>query len=60
MREPLPLDAAAFRASLNESLFEVILEKASAEKVSESLIDLISLAWSTNSELCRTLEKESA
>lgn len=58
MREPISLDVAAYRAGLNCSLFEVILDEAFKEKVSSVLIDLISIACDTNNEIRRSLDKE--
>lgn len=58
MREPIPLDAAAYRAGLSSSLFEVIMERAAEENVSEVLTDLICIACDINSEIRRSLDKE--
>lgn len=57
MREPMSLDAAAHRAALNNSLFEVILDMAVKEEVSAVLYDLISIACETNNEIVRALDK---
>ncbi|MGL9725157.1 hypothetical protein [Sodalis sp. (in: enterobacteria)] len=51
----IPLDVAAYRASVACSLYEVILDKANDEKSSPVLIDLISLACDLNSEVSRSL-----
>lgn len=53
---PIPLDTAAYRASVACSLYEVILDKANDEKSSPVLIDLISLACDINFEVSRSLE----
>lgn len=53
---PIPLDTAAYRASLACSLYEVILEKIDEEEVSKTLIDLISLVCDINFEVSRSLE----
>lgn len=53
---PIPLDVAAYRASLACSLYEVILDKANDEKSSPVLIDLISLVCDINFEVSRSLE----
>ncbi|MER3011871.1 hypothetical protein ABTW51_23120 [Serratia nematodiphila] len=58
MREAIPLDVAAYRASLNNSLFEVIMDLAAKENISKVLTDLISIAGDTNNEICRALDKE--
>ncbi|HIH5647949.1 TPA: hypothetical protein ACYSHR_004825 [Serratia marcescens] len=58
MREPIPLDTAAFRASLLGSLFEVVMEKADSEGVSNALTDLISIAWGMSEEIRKSLDKE--
>ncbi|MEG7508397.1 hypothetical protein [Serratia marcescens] len=57
MREPMSLDAAAHRAGLNVSLFEVILDMAVKEEIPAVLYDLISIACETNSEIRRALDK---
>ncbi|WP_440863243.1 hypothetical protein [Symbiopectobacterium purcellii] len=53
---PIPLDTAAYRASVACSLYEVILDKANDEKSSPVLIDLISLACDINFEISRSLD----
>lgn len=57
MREPMSLDAAAHRAGLNVSLFEVILDMAVKEEIPAVLYDLISIACDANSEIRRALDK---
>ncbi|HAT3690830.1 MULTISPECIES: hypothetical protein [Serratia] len=58
MRDPISLDTAAFRASLLGSLFEVVMEKADSEGVSNALTDLISIAWGMSEEIRKSLDKE--
>jgi hypothetical protein len=58
MRDPISLDVAAYRAGLNCSLFEVILDAAFKEGVSPVLMDLISIACDTNNEIRRSLDRE--
>jgi hypothetical protein len=57
MREPMSLDAAAHRAALNVSLFEVILDMPVKEDIPAVLYDLISIACDTNSAIRRALDK---
>ncbi|HEY0209508.1 hypothetical protein [Acerihabitans sp.] len=58
MREPISLDDAAYKAGITSSLFEVIMNMASDEKVSPVLFDLISIACDTNNEIRYSLDKE--
>lgn len=58
MRDPIPLDTAAFRASLLSSLFEVVMGKAGSEGISNALTDLISIAWGMSEEIRQSLDKE--
>lgn len=57
MREPISLDQAEYKSALAASLFETILEKASAER-SETLLNLISIACDFNQEIHRALIAE--
>lgn len=57
MREPISLDQAEYKSALAASLFETILEKASAE-CSETLLNLISIACDFNQEIHRALIAE--
>lgn len=57
MREPLSLDQAEYKSALASSLYETILEKASAE-CSETLLNLISIACDFNQEIRRALIAE--
>ena len=57
MREPISLDQAEYKSALASSLYETILEKASAE-CSETLLNLISIACDFNQEIHRALVAE--
>ena len=57
MREPICLEQAEYKSALAASLFETILEKASAE-CSETLLNRISLACDLNQEIHRALIAE--
>ncbi|MEP8873814.1 hypothetical protein ABKV76_19075 [Enterobacter hormaechei] len=57
MHEPISLDQAEHKSALAASLFETILEKASAE-CSETLLNLISIACDFNQEIHRALIAE--
>lgn len=57
MRNPISLDQAEYKSALVESLFETILEKASAE-CSQTLLNHISLACDLNQEIHRALIAE--
>ncbi|GBE70569.1 hypothetical protein [Enterobacter hormaechei] len=57
MREPICLEQAEYKSALAASLFETILEKASAE-CSETLLNHISLAYDLNQEIHRALIAE--
>jgi len=54
MREAIPLDLAEYRSGLANTLFEVLMEKASVIGNRE-LIDLISLAFDINTEVNHAL-----
>ncbi|MCX2588731.1 hypothetical protein OQ435_11190 [Proteus penneri] len=56
MSKPIPLDTAIYKAQQNNSLFAVILEQASKD-CSRELIDLISIAYDFNAEICKPLEE---
>lgn len=57
MREPISLDQAEYKSALASSLYETILEKASAE-CSETLLNLISIACDFNQEIHLALVAE--
>ena len=57
MRKPICLVQAEYKSALAESLYETILEKASAE-CSETLLNHISLACDLNQEIHRALIAE--
>lgn len=57
MREPICLEQAEYKSALASSLYETILEKASAE-CSETLRNLISIACDFNQEIHRALIAE--
>ncbi|HDW1092505.1 TPA: hypothetical protein RK136_000028 [Enterobacter kobei] len=57
MRDPICLEQAEYKSALASSLFETILEKASAE-CSETLLNHISLACDLNQEIRRALIAE--
>lgn len=57
MREPICLEQAEYKSALASSLYETILEKASAE-CSEALLNLISIACDFNQEIHRALIAE--
>ncbi|EMB2320903.1 TPA: hypothetical protein SMR84_003853, partial [Proteus mirabilis] len=54
MSKPIPLDIAAYKAQQNNSLLAVILELASKD-CSRELIDLVSIAYDFNAEICESL-----
>lgn len=54
MCNPLPLDAAAYKAQQCSSLFAVILEHAATE-CSKELLDLIAIACDLNGEIWQSL-----
>ena len=54
MRDPICLEQAEYKSALASSLYETILEKASAE-CSETLLNHISLACDLNQEIHGTL-----
>ncbi|MEX9815387.1 hypothetical protein AB7X09_05305 [Providencia rettgeri] len=56
MSKPIPLDRAAFKAQLSNSLLSVILEQA-IKDCSRELVDLISIAYDFNQEICESLEE---
>ncbi|ENN6350583.1 hypothetical protein NQL38_002512 [Providencia rettgeri] len=56
MSKPIPLDRAAYKAKQNNSLFAVILDKA-IKDCSRELVDLISIAYDFNAEICESLEE---
>ena len=58
MHNPTPLDMAEYRAGLAGSLWTVILEKASQEKCSPVLIDLLCMACDASSEARQALRAE--
>lgn len=58
MHNPTPLDMAEYRAGLVGSLWTVILEKASQEKCSPVLIDLLCMACDASSEARQALRAE--
>ncbi|AKE12898.1 hypothetical protein [Serratia liquefaciens] len=58
MINPIPLDLAAYRANLLSSLFEVLMEKAGNEEISNQLTDLINIAWNMSEEIRQSLNKE--
>lgn len=53
----IELDMAMYRATLNGSLLEVIIDVAHKEKSTEILINLITLAWEENSQIISDLQK---
>ncbi|HBK3067001.1 TPA: hypothetical protein LG184_003172 [Citrobacter freundii] len=57
MRKPISLDQAEYKSALAASLYEVILEKATAE-CSEAMINLLSIACDFNHEIHRALIAE--
>ncbi|WP_251843286.1 hypothetical protein [Enterobacter hormaechei] len=57
MRKPICLVQAEYKSAQAESLYEIILEKASAE-CSETLLNLISIACDFNQEIHRALVAE--
>lgn len=57
MPEQLSLYQAEYKSALASSLYETILEKASAE-CSETLLNLISIACDLNQEIRRALIAE--
>lgn len=57
MREPISLDQAEYKSALASSLYETILEKASAE-CSETLLNLISIVCDFNKEIHLALVAE--
>ncbi|MGQ6588304.1 hypothetical protein ACUNEO_15915 [Serratia sp. IR-2025] len=54
----IALDMALYRATLNSSLFEVIIDAAYNEKVSKVVIDLITIACDANNHIISDLHKE--
>lgn len=56
MSKPITLDVATYKAQQCNSLFTVILEQASNE-CSKELLDLISIAYDFNAEICESLEE---
>lgn len=56
MSEPIPLDRAAYKAQQNNPLLAVILEQVSSD-CSRELIDLVSIAYDFNAEICASLEE---
>ena len=58
MHNPTPLDMAEYRAGLAGSLWTVILEKASQEKCSPVLIDLLCMACDASNEARQALRAE--
>ncbi|HEM7577727.1 TPA: hypothetical protein U2J86_004765 [Serratia marcescens] len=54
MRDPITLCQAEYKAGLAQSLYEIILEKASSE-CSDTLLNLISIACDFNHEIHRAL-----
>lgn len=57
MRKPISLDQAEYKSALAESLYEVILEKATAE-CSEAMINLLYIACDFNHEIHQALIAE--
>ncbi|MDZ3226123.1 hypothetical protein M3B44_05850 [Klebsiella quasipneumoniae] len=57
MRDPICLEQAEYKSAPASSLYETILEKASAE-CSETLLNHISLACDLNQEIHRALIAE--
>ena len=55
-RKPITLESAAYKSSLAESLYEVILEKA-CDECSQQLLDLISIVCDFNAEISRSLKE---
>ncbi|ETT00788.1 hypothetical protein [Providencia alcalifaciens] len=56
MSKPIPLDRAVYKAQQNNSLLAVILEQVSSD-YSRELIDLVSIAYDFNAEICESLEE---
>lgn len=56
MNKPIPLDTAIYKAQQNNSLLAVILEQVSSD-CSRELIDLVSIAYDFNAEICESLEE---
>lgn len=54
----IALDMAMYRAMLNSSLFEVIIDAAYSENVSKVVIDLITIACDANNNIIADLNKE--
>ncbi|ASL89967.1 hypothetical protein BVG97_21255 [Serratia marcescens] len=54
----ISLDMALYRATLNSSLFEVIINAAYSENVSKVVIDLITIACDANNNIIADLNKE--
>ncbi|BCZ43657.1 MAG: hypothetical protein E7J62_02230 [Serratia marcescens] len=54
----IALDMALYRATLNSSLFEVIINAAYSENVSKVVIDLITIACDANNNIIADLNKE--
>lgn len=57
MSQPLPLDAADYKARQVSSLYSVILEQASGE-CSPDLLNLISIACDLNQQISQSLNHE--
>ncbi|WP_265494700.1 hypothetical protein [Providencia heimbachae] len=56
MSKPIPLDRAAYKAQQNNSLLAIVLDKA-IKDCSRELVDLISIAYDFNQEICESLEE---
>ncbi|HEM8291647.1 TPA: hypothetical protein ACGBIO_000776 [Providencia rettgeri] len=56
MSKPISLDVAAHKAQQNNSLLAVILEQVSSD-CSRELIDLVSIVYDFNAEICESLEE---